>query len=77
MARLNDACRSLMKAKESTELRLKRLDEERRELKSSLKSLDLALKALGHKPATPSKPIPGVEENAPSEDSQGGASNVE
>lgn len=77
MAKLNDACRSLMKAKESTQLRLKRLDEERRELKSSLKSLDLALKALGHKPATSSKPFLAAEANAPSEDSHGGTSNVE
>ena len=46
MKKLNDACRSLIKAKESAQSRLKRLDEERRELKSSIKSLDLALKAL-------------------------------
>ena len=55
MAKLNDARRSLLRAKESAKKRLQQLDEERREIKSSLKSLDLALKALGHKPATSAK----------------------
>lgn len=52
MAKLNDARRSLQRAKESAQERLKQLDDERREIKASLKSLDAALKALGV--ATPS-----------------------
>ena len=46
MAKLNDARRSLQRAKESAKQRLQQLDEERREIKSSLKSLNAALKAL-------------------------------
>ena len=44
---ITDARRSLERAKESALARLYQLDEERREIKSSLKSLDAALKALG------------------------------
>ncbi len=46
MAKLNEARRSLERAKESAKKRLQQLDEERREIKASLKSLDAALKAL-------------------------------
>ncbi len=46
MAKLNDARRSLERAKESALGRLKQIEEERREIKASLKSLDAALKAL-------------------------------
>jgi hypothetical protein len=45
--KLDDARRSLVRAKESTRARLQAIDDERRELKASLKSLDAALKALG------------------------------
>lgn len=43
---LNDARRSLERAKELAKKRLLELDAERREIKSSLKSLDAALKVL-------------------------------
>jgi len=46
MAKLNDARRSLERAKESALGRLKQIEEERREIKSSVKSLNAALKAL-------------------------------
>ena len=48
MAKLNDARRSLERAKESALGRLKQIEEERREIKSSVKSLNAALKALGN-----------------------------
>lgn len=51
MAKLSDACRSLQRAKEAAMSRLEQLDEERREMKASLKSLDRALKALGQESA--------------------------
>lgn len=44
---MTDARRSLIRAKESAMKRLEELDDERREIKASLKSLDAALKALG------------------------------
>jgi hypothetical protein len=47
MAKLNDARRSLQRAKESANKRLRELDEERREIRASLRSLDAALRALG------------------------------
>ena len=46
MAKLNDARRSLERAKESALRRLEQIEEERREIKSSVKSLNAALKAL-------------------------------
>ena len=45
--KLADARRSLIRAQESAKKRLEELDNERRETKASLKSLDAALKALG------------------------------
>ena len=45
--KLSDARRSLLRAKESATKRLAELENERREIKASLKSLDAALKALG------------------------------
>ena len=48
---LNDARRSLERAKELANKRLLELDNERREIKSSLKSLDAALKVLDRSPA--------------------------
>ena len=46
MAKLNDARRSLERARESALDRLRQIEEERREIKSSVKSLNAALKAL-------------------------------
>ena len=45
--KIADARRSLIRAKESAEQRLVEIDEERREIRASLKSLDAAIKALG------------------------------
>ena len=45
--KLADARRSLIRAQESAQKRLEELDNERHEIKASLKSLDAALKALG------------------------------
>ena len=44
--KLNDARRSLVRAKEAAEARLQEIEDERREIKASLKSLDAAMKAL-------------------------------
>ncbi len=44
--KLNDARRSLVRAKEAAEARLLEIEHERREIKASLKSLDAAMKAL-------------------------------
>jgi len=44
--KMNDARRSLVRAKESAVARLQEIENERREIKASLKSLDVALKAL-------------------------------
>jgi len=46
MAKLADARRSLEKAKRSALERLQQIEDERNEIKSSLKSLDAALRAL-------------------------------
>ena len=45
--KLADARRSLIRAKESAQERLQELENERREIRASLKSLDAALRALG------------------------------
>ena len=44
--KIADARRSLIRAKESAEQRLIEIDQERREIRASLKSLDAAIKAL-------------------------------
>ena len=44
---LDDARRSLVRAQQSAKKRLEQLEQERREIKASLKSLAAALKALG------------------------------
>jgi chromosome segregation ATPase len=44
--KLTDARKSLERAKEAALIRLHQLDEERKEIKASIKSLDAALKAL-------------------------------
>lgn len=46
MAKLADARRSLVRAKEAAQERLLQLEVERREIKVSIRSLDAALKAL-------------------------------
>jgi hypothetical protein len=45
--KLTDARRSLIRAQEAAQKRLEEIERERREIKTSLKSLDAALKALG------------------------------
>ncbi len=45
--KLTNAHRSLVRAKEAAKKRLEELDDERREIKASIKSLEAALKALG------------------------------
>jgi len=59
--KLNDARRSLVRAKEAAETRLIELENERRETKASIKSLETAIKALAappKKPAQQSGPAP-------------------
>jgi prefoldin subunit 5 len=45
-SKLDDARKSLIRAQEATNRRLDELDDERREIKASMKSLEAALKAL-------------------------------
>lgn len=45
--KMADARRSLVRAKESATHRLTEIDQERRDVRASIKSLDAALKALG------------------------------
>jgi hypothetical protein len=45
--RIADARRSLIRAREAAEQRLVEIENERREIRASMKSLDAALKALG------------------------------
>ena len=52
---LTDAVRSLLRTKEKAETRLEEIDKERREIKASLKSLDSALRALGHEQGSQSR----------------------
>lgn len=55
--KITDARRSLVKAIDSTQLRIQELDEERKNLKSSIKSLNAALRALdgGTKRSSPTQ----------------------
>jgi len=46
MAKLADARRSIVRAKEAAQERLLQIESERREIKVTIKSLDAALKAL-------------------------------
>ena len=72
--KIADARRSLIRAKESAEQRLVEIDEERREIRASLKSLDAAIKALGRsnkaqavdnrRLARPSQDEPGLSTDA-------------
>ena len=56
MAKLSDARRTLLKAKESAQGRLKQLEDERREIKATMRSLNAAIKAL-HNPKRSSRQI--------------------
>ncbi len=64
--KIADARRSLIRAKESAEQRLLEIENERRDIKASLKSLDAALKALARSDETqpPTKPV----QNRPNHD---------
>ena len=64
--KLNDARKSLVRAKQAAEARLVELDSERRETKASIRSLDAAIRALrpgGKKPPTESTnpPTGGID----------------
>ncbi len=64
--KMNDARRSLVRAKESAVARLQEIENERREIKASLKSLDVALKALNRpkRRTPPRKQSTTVDETA-------------
>ena len=53
--KLDDARRSLQRAKEATNRRLREIESERNELKATLKSLDAAIRALGRPKASIAK----------------------
>ena len=53
--KLNDARRSLSRAKKAAETRLVELETERRETRASIKSLDAAIRALGSPAAKETK----------------------
>ena len=57
--KITDARRSLIRAKEAAEQRIVVIENERREIRASLKSLDAALKALGRssQPQQQEKPL--------------------
>lgn len=63
--KLTDAHRSLVRAKEAAKKRLEELDDERHEIKASIKSLDAALKALGrpNRRRATSRPVVDVDDN--------------
>lgn len=61
--KLNDARKSLVRAKQAAEARLVELDSERRETKASIRSLDAAIRAL--RPA--GKKSPTEATNPPTE----------
>ena len=63
--RLADARRSLIRATESAQKRLEELEDERREIKASLKSLDAALKALGKPNRGRATNRPVIEDDGP------------
>lgn len=63
--KIADARRSLIRAKEAAEQRLVEIDEERREIRASLKSLDAAIKALGR-----SNKAQSINKRPPAEPSQ-------
>lgn len=65
--KLTDAHRSLVRAKEAAKKRLVELDDERREIKASIKSLDAALKALGrqNRRRATSRPVVDIDDDEP------------
>jgi hypothetical protein len=69
--KLADARRSLIRAKESAKQRLQEIENERREIRASLKSLDAALKALGGDDPTGDQQASGKPRRAgPQQDSR-------
>ncbi|MEZ6097843.1 MAG: hypothetical protein R3E01_02615 [Pirellulaceae bacterium] len=66
--KLTDAHRSLVRAKEAAKKRLEELDDERREIKASIKSLEAALKALGRQNRRPAISPPAVDINVDDDD---------
>ena len=65
--KLADARRSLVRAKESALERLRELENERREIKASLKTLDAALKALGRTDRTANSRQPQAVQAEPTD----------
>jgi len=72
--KLSDVRRSLTRAKESAETRLLELDNERREIKSAVRSLDAALKALSRKTGETAAGPRSTVQHKPSNDTDDGAS---
>ena len=65
MTKLADARRSLVRAKEVALERIDKLEEERREIKATLKSLEAALRALDGPNQKPNRPRnPTTDTNA-------------
>ncbi len=56
MAALDDASKALQKAKDAAESRLQQIENERKEIRATIKSLTSALKVLGK--SSPSKDAP-------------------
>ena len=71
--KLTDARRSLVRAKQAAQKRLEDLENEKREIKSSLRSLESALKALSK--TTQPKPSPRQEDEERYGPDEGLASN--
>ena len=63
--KLADARQSLIRARTAAEKRLQELDNERREIRASLKSLDAALRALGKSGRQQPTNRRAVEDNEP------------
>ena len=71
--KLADARRSLIRAQEAAQKRLKEIENERREIRASLKSLDAALKALGGSGARPASNQQATGRLSSDTDRSGGA----
>ncbi len=66
--KLTDAHRSLVRAKEAAKKRLEELDDERREVKASIKSLEAALKALSRQNRRRAVSRPAIDVNVDDDD---------
>ena len=66
--KLTDAHRSLVRAKEAAKKRLEELDDERREIRASLKSLEAALKALSRQNRRRATSRPVIDVNVDDDD---------